>query len=1167
MHFLPRDLHSLDDAGAATDLGQTPADIVFLSFSDSELRLVARLHARDETPPTLRCAPLAQLKHPYSVDLYLDTVARHAKLVVVRLLGGKDYWAYGVEQLEALARAHGVPLAIIPGDTVEDMRLSQASTVDAATLNRIWRFFQDGGPENIRSFLRYASTLAGRPAEWRESAPVANAGRFEAACRGPLPNPPPLQEKGSESRPSPTTPIASVPSPACGGGAGRGPRATIVFYRSLYLADDVAPIVALADALGERGFTVEALYVASLKEPESEAFMAQALDAFAPDVILSATAFSARRDLGSILDRADAPVLQVALATATRDAWKASARGANGADLAMNVVLPEVDGRIFTRAISFKEIAERGAAELEEPRHAPEASRIAFVADLAANWARLRRKPNAKKSLALILSDYPARRGRGGYAIGLDAEASVAEIVDALSGAGYDVSDAVGRSTSPLRGEVASQSDAGGGDAPSLGISPHPEPLRGSTLLPKGRVMRTLEESTHIVAVPLADYRGWLSQLHADFVHALDETWGDANADPAVIGEAFRFSCIVSGNLVIALQPDRGARAERYETYHDMQRPPRHAYVAFYLWLRRARKIDALIHLGAHGTLEWLPGKSVMLSESCAPEIALGPTPLIYPFIVNDPGEAAQAKRRISAVTIGHLTPPLVDAELFDAAANIETLLDEYATAASLDPRRAKLIAGAILDEAERSGLAAECGVTREIDMAETLTRLDAWMCDLKEMRIGDGLHVFGRANEDGVRNACAQSERRALVAALNGRFVEPGPAGAPSRGRADVIPTGRNLFCIDPRHAPTRTAYDIGRRAAHELMTRHAQTHGEYPRHVMLDLWGSATIRTGGEDFAQALALLGVAPRWDAASARVIGFEILPQAKLDFPRVDVTLHVSGIFRDMFPGLIALFDDALRAVASLDERADFNPLKEAGELTRIFGVAQGTYGLGVSDGIVRGEWASRDDLARAYLQAGGHALNRAGESAPALQAFSERVARADAHVHVQDMAEVDILTGPAFADFEGGFAAANKMLGGDADFVHLDATRPGSPRARRLRDEIARALRMRLANPRWLAGQMRHGHRGGAEIAEGIDNLYAFAATSGLVSDAQFDLAFSATLGDDKVRNFLARENPRALEAIAHVFTQARRRDLWRTQRNSVQDILTSVGGDHVAGL
>ncbi|CCJ08573.1 cobaltochelatase subunit CobN [Methylocystis sp. SC2] len=1087
MHLLPRDLHSLDDAGAAIDLGQSPAEIVFLSFSDSELRLLARLYEQSGARlPSFRCASLAQLKHPYSVDLYLDSVARHARLIVVRLLGGKDYWPYGVEQLEALARAKGIALAITPGDAHDDARLQQASTLDMETLNRIWRFFQDGGPDNLRSFLGYASTLVGRPAPWRESLPIANAGRFDAACR-----------------------------------AGGELRATIVFYRAMFLADDVAPIIVLAEALAERGFAVETIYVASLKEPESEAFVSRALETFAPDVILNATAFSARRDAGSVLDRADAPVLQVALATSLREAWEGSTRGANGADLAMNVVLPEVDGRIFTRAISFKEEAPlRLAAEFSETRHAPERSRIDFVADLALNWARLRRKANHEKSLALILSNYPARRGRGGYAIGLDAEASAQEIVFSLAEEGYDVGI-----VSPL-------------------------------LL---RVIRALEDAARVIDIPIRDYQTWLAALPPDFVASVNDAWGAPQDDPAARDDVFRLPCLEAGKLVVALQPDRGARAERYETYHDVQRPPRHAYVAFYLWLRHARKIDALIHLGAHGTLEWLPGKSVMLSEACAPEAVLGPTPLIYPFIVNDPGEAAQAKRRTCAVTIGHLTPPLVDAELFDAAAKVETLLDEYATASALDARRAKLIAGAIIDESERSGLAAECGVSHGMDIPETLTRLDAWMCDLKDMRIGDGLHVFGRSDSDPARDACARAERKALIAALAGRFVAPGPAGAPSRGRADVLPTGRNLYCIDPRHAPTQTAYDIGRRAAAEVMTRHAQLHGEFPRRIMLDLWGSATIRTGGEDFAQALALLGVAPRWDMASARVVGFEILPQARLDFPRVDVTLQVSGLFRDMFGNLIALFDDAVRAVAWLDEGAEVNPLKAADDLRRVFGAADGTYGIGVSDRVARGRWSNRDDLARAYLCAAGHAFDRAGESKEAVAAFSARVADADAHVHVQDMADVDVLIGPAFADYEGGFAAANAMLGGDADLVHIDATRPERLRPRALKDEIARVLRMRLANPRWLRGQMRHGHRGAGEIAETIDNLYAFAATSGLVTDAQFDLAFDATLGDDATRDFLAAENPRALEGLARVFSEALARGLWNTQRNSVRGALSDI--------
>jgi cobaltochelatase CobN len=1090
MHLLPRDLHGLDDAGAAVDLGQTPADIVFLSFSDSELCLLARLHEQDSAAPSLRCASLARLKHPYSVDLYIENVARHARLVVVRLLGGKEYWAYGVEQLAAASRSHGFALAILPGDAHGDRRLTRASNVPEEDLHRIWCFFQDGGPDNLRGFLGFASSLIGKPASWRESVRVESAGRCEEACR-----------VDSES----------------------DMRAFIVFYRSMRLADDIAPIVALADALFARGIAVEAIFVTSLKDRESEQFVARALDGYRPDIILNATAFSARGESGSVLDRADAPVLQVALATSSREAWENSPRGANGADLAMNVVLPEVDGRIFTRAISFKKAASSAlASEFSEIRHAPEESRINFVADLALNWARLRRKPNSEKRLALILSDYPARRGRGGYAIGLDAEQSVHAIVEALRDAGYDA----GTTTT----------------APSL---------RAEGLL------RRLEDAAHTASLPLADYQRLFAALPEAFATSVAAAWGAPDQDPSFHDGAFRFSCIETGKLVVAFQPDRGARAERRETYHGAELAPRHSYVAFYLWLRHARKIDALIHLGTHGTLEWLPGKSVMLSPSCAPEAVLGPTPLIYPFIVNDPGEAAQAKRRASAVTIGHLTPPLIDAGLHDAAAQIETLLDEYSNAASLDPRRARLIAGAILVEAERNGLMAECGAADAAGATEKLARLDAWLCDVKEMRIGDGLHVFGAG-------ACGQQEMRALIAALAGRFIEPGPAGAPSRGRADVLPTGRNLYCIDPRHVPTRTAFCLGKRAAHEVMTRHAQDHGEWPRCIMLDLWGSATIRTGGEDFSQALALLGVVPLWDHASARVNGFEIEPLAKRDYPRVDVTLHVSGLFRDMFPGLIALFDDAARAVAALDEDADFNPLKLAGDNPqRIFGAARETYGLGVSELVARGDWTSRDDLANQFLDAAGHALNHSGDSSPAREKFAARVAGADALVHVQDMAEVDLLSGSAFADYQGGFAAANRMLGGAAALLHLDATRPENLRARSLQEELSRTVRARVANPRWIEGQMRHGHRGAGEVAEAIDNLYAFAAASGLVGDAQFDLVFAATLGDEKVREFLYDENPRAAEAIARVFQQALTRGLWRTRRNSVVDALNAIEERH----
>ena len=583
---------------------------------------------------------------------------------------------------------------------------------------------------------------------------------------------------------------------------------------------------------------------------------------------------------------------------------------------------------------------------------------------------------------------------------------------------------------------------------------------------------------------------------------------------------------------------------------------PPHAYFAFYLWLRRVETIDAMIHLGAHGTLEWLPGKSAALSSDCAPEIILGPTPVVYPFIVNNPGEAAQAKRRIGAVTLGHCTPLLVEAGPHGAAQDLESLFDEYAEAQDLDPRRARAIAKLILEKAGESGLEQECSASG-LEPEAALKALDAWLCDLKELRIGDGLHIYGR--EGSADAASAAGERRGLLQALAGRFVEPGPGGAPSRGRLDVFPTGRNLFGIDPRAVPTRNAWEIGRRTADEVIARYAQDHGEWPKRIVLDLWGSATMRTGGDDIAQALALLGVRPQWDHASNRVNGFEILPLALIGRSRVDVTLRISGLFRDVFASQIALMHQAVRAVAGLDEPPDENPLAGQTAPLRIFGAAPGRYGIGLTRTLAESAWMQRGELGAAYLKATSHSYGAEGEGAAATSAFAQRVATADAFVHAQDMAGQDVLDSDAFAEHEGGFAAAAGAAGRTPALYHVDTTRPDMSVVRPLRQEIARVLRGRAINPRWLAGQMRHGHRGASEITETLDNLFAYAAMTDAVESRQFDLLFDATLGNERVRDFLVDANPLAAQSMAARFDEAARRGFWLSRRNSSAQILAQM--------
>lgn len=606
------------------------------------------------------------------------------------------------------------------------------------------------------------------------------------------------------------------------------------------------------------------------------------------------------------------------------------------------------------------------------------------------------------------------------------------------------------------------------------------------------------------------------------------------------------------GGLTLFLQPDRGRAADRKAGYHDPDAPPTHAYLAFYLGLRK--NFDALIHLGTHGTTEWLPGKAVALSPTCWPALAVGALPVVYPFIVDDPGEAAPLKRRLGGVALGHLTPTVEAAGLTPEAAALRELVEEYSAASVLDPRRAGLIASAILDEAASAGLLAGAGIAADTPMADALTALDAHLCDLGETPMRDGLHVFGRAPQDAseaVRDS-AEAERAALVAALDGRFVAPGPAGSPSRGRADVLPTGRNLTTLDPRALPTRAATMLGTKAADAVVRRYLQDEGEYPARIVMDLWASPTLRTGGEDVAHALSLMGVRPVWDHASTRVTGFEVLPLAMLDRPRIDVTCRVSGAFRDTFPETLALLDRAARAVAAREEEDDENPLAAArrrGEsAARIYGAAPGRYGAGAAEQALDGAWDTRADLGAAYLAATTHAY---GDAEGADQGFAARVAAADAYVHAFDVAERDLLDGDAAADAMGGFFAAASAEGGAPALYSLDVSNPEAPRPRTAREDVARLIRGRLSNPRWIAAQLRHGFRGAQEFAQGLDAVFVLAAATDAVASADLDRLYGAWIADPDTFEALRKANPEVTRAILERFEDLRARGLWQSRRNA----------------
>lgn len=1094
MHVIFRESHGLEETETPTDLGQSPAELVVLSLSDSDLGAFGAGWAQGGGPagrlPSLRLANIAALQHPLSVDTYVEQTLSGAKGILIRLIGGVPYWAYGIQQIAALARTRGIALAVLPADGRADPRLDDVSTLPVSTLRRLQHLCDAGGAVAAQAALAQMALAAGLYA-----GPVRGA-KHVPSVGGWLP------EHG-------------VCCPALVDLESSGkPLVLVVFYRSYLVAADLAPIAALCAALRARGCTVLGLFAPSLKAPDAAGWLARQVAHLSPAAIANATSFSGRgADGTSPLDVGEVPVFQVALATSSRAAWAEADRGLSPVDLAMHVVLPEVDGRLFAGVASFKEPQARDPhTEFARVAHAPDAERITAVADRVTAWIGLAATPVAKRRVALVLSTYPGRDWNLAHAVGLDAMASASAILSDLAGAGYAVAQEV-----------------------------TPQALRAATM-----------------TWSVAEYTDELNKLPSALQEDLVNAWGAPDRDPECVDGAFSFRVMARGNALVALQPERGTPQARDDEYHDLARVPRHAYVAFYLWLRS--RSDALIHIGAHGTLEWLPGKSVALSGTCWPEALIGSLPVLYPFIVNDPGEAAQAKRRIGAVTLGHVPPPLRQAGVPERLSRLETLLDEFSNADGLDPKRRDRLMQDIRDEAQAVGVEGDMGLSQALCPAEAITRIDRFVCDVKESQFGDGLHVWGRRSDFSAKNhltfdaePSAEAERRALVDALEGRRIASGPSGSPYRGRSDVLPTGRNLYTTDPRSVPSRNAYAQGVRLAEELVRRHLQDEGDWPRGLVVDLWGSATMRTAGEEFAMALHLLGVRPVWDAGSERVSGIEVLPIAELDRPRIDVTLRVSGLFRDVFPTLSVLFGQAVRTLAARDEAPDWNPFvgTQGGQGARVYGPAPGSFGLGIGPQIGEHSQTARQAAGEAWLSASSWAYDT-GTGMQDPDGLKDRVRRADSFVHLQDLPETDLLLAEAYASHEAGFAAAQGVTGGSAALYHLDNTDPDKPRARGLTEEIARVVQARAANPAWIDGMRRHGYRGAAEIASTLENMAAFAQLADVVPAHLFDLYFDATLGDATVTDFLQEANPEALAAMRARFAALHDAGLWQTRRNSI---------------
>ncbi|AFZ50492.1 cobaltochelatase subunit CobN [Dactylococcopsis salina] len=1205
------------DTEGVVFIEQTPAPIIILTAADTDIQMLAT--AVNQLPsdfPEVRVANILNLQQELSIDTYADTVLSQAKVIILRLLGGRAYWSYGLEVVKEIAAENDILLFILPGDDRPDPTLISHSTVSLSLVNKLWHYFIEGGIENCRHSLQFVADLGcGKNYQPPQVKSVPRVGIYS-----------------SPFLPKTETTQGNI---------------AILFYRAHYLAGNTAPIDLLCEKVAQKNLSPLPIFVSALSQEEIQAEVLEYCQNV--ELILNTTSFSLAKfgdeQQSSFWQQLGVPVLQVILSGGTKQQWEDGMQGLSPRDVAMNIALPEVDGRIITRAISFKSSQQwNQQLETDVVGYEPVIDRATFVVNLAQNWVNLSQTPNSEKKVALILANYPNKDGRIANGVGLDTPESCVKILQALQADGYTISSL------PQTGDELIQ-----------------WLTEGITNDSEGWSYRTVKQ-----ALSLATYQDYFATLPEKVQSEITQRWGEIKT------KTFPIPGIQLGNIFVGIQPSRGYDLDPTLNYHSPDLEPTPNYLAFYFWLRYQFQTQAIIHVGKHGNLEWLPGKSISLSNTCYPEITLASLPHFYPFIVNDPGEGSQAKRRAHGVILDHLTPPLTRAELYGKLQQLEGLIDEYYEAQTLDPSRLPLIADKITDLVTSENLHQDLGMA-EFDrnrISEFLTLADGYLCELKEAQIRDGLHIFGQCpqarqlrdlilsiarspgnNHLGITRSIAQSyhlnfdpltddyslpfslpkthaslpetlkenlshcrligdaveaieiaaakliedhilenksfsslpsplqkeltwiqnhllpnlqltpeEIKHLLQGLNGKYVSPGASGAPTRGRPDVLPTGRNFYSVDIRGIPTETAWDVGRKAAEMLIERYTQDNGEYPQSLAISVWGTSTMRTGGDDIAQAFALMGVKPIWDGISRRVVDFEIIPLSVLQRPRVDVTLRISGFFRDGFPNLINLFNQVTETVSNLEENSQDNPLAKqvqtetkywqeqglsleeanARSRYRIFGSKPGAYGAGLQGLIEAQNWQTDEDLARAYINWSSYAYTEKGIGKAAPEALTQRLENLQVVLHNQDNREHDLLDSDDYYQFQGGLTAAIRSITGKNPQTYFgDNSLMEKPKVRQLSEEITRVYRSRVVNPKWMEGVMRHGYKGAFEMAATVDYLFAYDATAQCVEDYMYEGIANAYLFDETVQTFLQNKNPWTMRDIAERLLEANQRGMW----------------------
>ena len=1212
---------------------QPIADCIFLTSVKADLNLLAKLENEEigTIKNNIRALDINYLRTHAQIDHYINRTISKSKLVILRLFGDKGTWSYGLEQIRLWSKSSpNNKLLILSGTKEQDLELNELSTIDLNTSIKLSILLREGGKDNYLKFLKCLNLIINNIDE------IPDKYLLKTSYPDPF-----FYDWKNEN----------------------GSKVGIISYKSLFLSGESNFSDNLNKCLRKSGLSPKTALISTLKNENIQKNLVKKFNKEKIELLITTTSFDSsfikksKEEINklNLFEKLNVPVLQILTSNRSKKDWTKSTIGMNSLDLLMQIIIPEFDGRIITIPCAFKEtisINKKICCEISNYKF--DKKGLNWLVQFVSNYIKLRNLKNKDKKIAVVMSNYPVKNGRIGNGVGLNTPNSIINILNWFKDEGYKISDA---------------------DLPI-------NSLELMSMLVKSRTNDTLSvNNPPLDFLTLSDYEHYWNRIPKISRNKIIKRWDVPSNSIDLEEKGFAICGLKFDNICLLIQPQRGYDSQSINDIHSPDLPPPHRYLAHYFWIYNIFKSDAICHIGKHGTIEWLPGKSIGLSEKCFPQIICPPIPIIYPFIVNDPGEGSQSKRRTHSTIIDHLTPPLDRSELYGDLANLEKLIDEYYESVLLKSKRVINIKKSISKIVNN-----EFKDIFNIEDFDFIEKIDSYLCEIKENQIRVGLHTFGSRNsikneidlilclcrvptrdregilqflskqikleldpwtneyskkiskndskilkyysnkniytlsgaidflenqskyliyyyfykKDGIINDIellknnkffknvinrlnqsnyikkinkeiylpiiysSSLEKKSFVNSLCGEFIKSGPSGAPTRGKLEVLPTGKNFFSIDTRGLPTEAAWDVGTKSANQILDIYLLENGEDLRKLAISLWATSTMRNGGEDICQILFLMGIKPVWDFATKRLIDLEIIPINILSRPRVDVTVRISGMFRDSFPQLIEILSNAINLVSNLDETIDQNPLandlKNNKSIYRIFGSAPGSYGAGLQELISNSSWTSNDDLANAYLAWSSWIYDSNLEGKYGRNELEISLYNIQAVIHNQDNKEHDILDSDDYYQFQGGLSASIKKISGKyPELFHGDLSKYGHSKITKLNKELEKVVLSRVLNPKWIRGMMQNGYKGAFEFSATLDYLYAYDATTKLVSNWCYESIYKNWLCDKDITNFLEKNNPWALRDIAERFIEVINRKMWDNANNHILENLKTI--------